>query len=183
MLPLNPAPFQRMKSLKFTPVYLVFGLLLLHVSGLRAQADDRPRLLALEKRRFQSMIHGDTVQLAAMLGDSLIFIHSSGIIDNKHSFLKDISSGHITYLFIYPEKVTAVVDGNSGWIYGRANIRFKLSTMTTTIDQYVSFVEVYQFKRNQWQMVLCQNARIEKDAPWYNNMVPQVKSGSVPSIY
>ena len=97
--------------------------------------------------------------------------------------MKDISSGHITYLFIYPEKVTAVVDGNSGWIYGRANIRFKLSTMTTTIDQYVSFVEVYEFKRNQWQMVLCQNARIEKDAPWYNNMVPQVKSGSVPSIY
>jgi hypothetical protein len=180
---LKSSPSQRMKSLKFTVFFIIYGLLLLEVNGLRAQTDDRPRLLALEKRRFQSMIYRDTVQLSAMLGDSLIFIHSSGIIDNKQSFIKDISSGHITYIFIYPEKVTAVVDGNSGWIYGRANIRFKLSTMTTTIDQYISFVEVYQFKRNQWQMVLCQNARIEKDAPWYNNMVPQVKSGSVPSIY
>ena len=172
-----------MKSLKFLPVFILTGLLLTLVTSLRAQNDDKSKLIALEKRRFQAMTHRDTVQLSAMLADSLIFIHSSGIIDNKQSFMKDISSGHITYLFIYPEKVTAVVDGNSGWIYGRANIRFKLSTMTTTIDQYVSFVEVYQLKRYQWQMVLCQNARIEKDAPWYNNMVPQVKSGSVPSIY
>ena len=102
---------------------------------------------------------------------------------NKKSFLKDISSGHITYFFIYPEKVVATVDGNYGWIYGRANIRFKLSTMTGMIDQYVSFVEVYHLYHNQWQMVLCQNARIEKDAPYFNIGIPQVKGGSVPSIY
>jgi hypothetical protein len=180
---LKSNPCHQMKSLRLFPFFLINGLLLLQVTGLRAQSDERPRLIALEKRRFQAMTRQDTVLLSSMLADSLIFIHSSGIIDNKQSFLKDISSGHITYLFIYPEKVTAVVDGNSGWIYGRANIRFKLSTMTTTIDQYVSFVEVYQYKRNQWQMVLCQNARIEKDAPWYNNMIPQIKSGSVPSIY
>jgi hypothetical protein len=172
-----------MKSLKFLQVPIFTALLFLQITGVKAQSDEKSRLIALEKRRFLAMTHRDTVQLSALLADSLIFIHSSGIIDNKQSFMKDISSGHITYLFIYPEKVMAVVDGNSGWIYGRANIRFKLSTMTATIDQYISFVEVYEFKRNQWQMVLCQNARIEKDAPWYNNMVPQVKSGSVPSIY
>jgi hypothetical protein len=172
-----------MKSLKFLQVPIFTALLFLQITGVKAQSDEKSRLIALEKRRFLAMTHRDTVQLSTLLADSLIFIHSSGIIDNKQSFMKDISSGHITYLFIYPEKVMAVVDGNSGWIYGRANIRFKLSTMTATIDQYISFVEVYEFKRNQWQMVLCQNARIEKDAPWYNNMVPQVKSGSVPSIY
>ena len=172
-----------MKFLKFYPAHVLTGLLLVLCAGLRAQTDEKPRLIALEKKRFDAMTRRDTIQLSVLLADSLIFIHSSGVIDNKKSFIKDISSGHISYLFIYPEKVTAVVDGNWGWIYGRANIRFKLSTMTTTIDQYVSFVEVYQYARNQWQMVLCQNARIEKDAPWYNNMVPQVKTGSVPSIY
>ena len=172
-----------MKSIKFYPVNVITGLLILLSTGLKAQTDERPKLIALEKRRFVAMTHRDTTLLSSLLDDSLIFIHSSGVIDNKKSFINDISSGHITYLFIYPEKITAMVVGNQGWIYGRANIRFKLSTMTITIDQYVSFVEVYQYKRNQWQMVLCQNARIEKDAPWYNNMVPQVKAGSVPSIY
>ena len=157
--------------------------MLLVGQGIYAQTDDKQRLIALEKRRFDAMIRRDTTLLKGFLADSLIYIHSSGVIDNKISFLKDLSSGHITYLFIYPEKVTAVVDGNYGWIYGRANIRFKLSTMTTTIDQYVSFVEVYYLKKYQWQMILCHNARVEKNAPYFNNAVPQVKPGSVPSIY
>jgi len=165
------------------PIFTLIGVLLLWSSAIRAQTDDKQRLIALEKRRFDAMTRRDTALLATLLGDSLIYIHSSGIIDSKPSFLKDLSSGHITYLFIYPEKVTASVDGNYGWIYGRANIRFKLSTMTNPIDQYVSFVEVYYLKRYPWQMILCQHARIEKDAPWYNNMVPQVKGGLVPSIY
>lgn len=152
-------------------------------SGLFAQTDDRPRLIALEKRRFELMIRHDTTQLSSMLADSLIYIHSSGVMDNKASFMKDIGSGHIVYLFILPEKVVASVDGNYAWIYGRANVRFKLSTMTGTIDQYVSFVELYQHKRYQWQLVMCHNARIESNAPYYNIAVPQVKEGEVPSIY
>jgi Domain of unknown function (DUF4440) len=150
---------------------------------LHAQSEENKRLISIQKRHYDAMIHRDTTLLASLLADSLTYIHSSGIIDNKKSFLKDIASGRITYMFILPEKVTATVDGNHAWIYGRANIRFKLSVMTATIDQYVSFVEVYQYKNNQWQMVICHNARIEPDAPYLNNMVPQVKSGSMPSIY
>jgi hypothetical protein len=172
-----------MKPKKFSRIFIFSCLLLTCASGLHAQGDDRPRLIALEKRRFEAMIRHDTTQLSGLLADSLIYIHSSGIIDNKCSFLKDIASGHVTYLFIYPEKVTAVVDGNYGWVYGRANIRFKLANMTVNIDQYVSFVEVYHLKRYQWQMVLCHNASIEKNAPYFNNNIPQIKSGSMPAIY
>ncbi len=172
-----------MKLRKFSPLFICICGLMACGSGLFAQADDRPRLIALEKRRFELMIHHDTTQLSSMLADSLIYIHSSGVIDNKASFMKDIGSGHITYLFILPEKVVASVDGNYAWIYGRANVRFKLSTMTGTIDQYVSFVELYQHKRYQWQLVMSQNARIEANAPYHNMTVPQVQEGITPSIY
>ena len=172
-----------MKSENFFRTFIYTCIILAGSTSLHAQTDDRPRLIALERRRFDAMIHHDTTALSGILADSLIYIHSSGTIDNKKSFLKDIGSGHITYLFILPEKVTAFTDGNYGWVFGRANIRFKLSTMTANIDQYVSFVEVYQLKHYQWQMVLCHNARIEKDAPYYNNAVPQVKEGSMPAIY
>ena len=150
---------------------------------LYAQTDDRPRLIALEKKRIEAMTHRDTTMLSGLLADSLIYVHSSGVIDNKASFLKDIASGRIVYLFILTEKVTASIDGNYAWIYGRANVRFKLASMTGTIDQYISFVEVYQHKRYQWQLVLCHNARIDSNAPYFNNMVPQVIPGEVPSIY
>jgi Domain of unknown function (DUF4440) len=172
-----------MKQKKFYRTFIFVGILLACNARLFAQSDDRPRLIALEKRRFELMIHHDTTQLIGMLADSLIYIHSSGVIDNKASFLKDIGSGRIVYLFILPEKVVASVDGNYAWIYGRANVRFKLASMTGTIDQYVSFVDVYQHKKYQWQLVLCHNSRIDSNAPYFNSTVPQVKEGITPSIY
>jgi hypothetical protein len=172
-----------MRPTKFSLTFLYSCLLLVLTSRLAAQSEDGKRLIALEKRRFDAIIHKDTTLLSGLLDDSLTYIHSSGVIDNKKSFMKDIGSGRITYLFIIPEKVTAMVDGNFGYVYGRANVRFKFASMTINIDQYISFVEVYHLKRNQWQMVLCHNARIENNAPYFNTTVPQVKAGSVPSIY
>ncbi|HEY4935459.1 MAG TPA: nuclear transport factor 2 family protein [Puia sp.] len=172
-----------MKQKKFFRTFIYACFLLACTFRLHAQTDDRPRLIALEKRRIEAMTHRDTTLLSGLLADSLIYIHSSGVIDNKPSFLKDIASGRIVYLFILPEKVTASIDGNYAWIYGRANVRFKLASMIGTIDQYISFVEVYQHKRYQWQLVLCHNSRIDSNAPYFNNTVPQVKAGEVPSIY
>jgi len=172
-----------MKSKKFFRTFIFTCILLASGTHLLAQPEDSKKLIALQKRHIEAMIHRDTILLSSLLADSLVYIHSSGVIDNKSSFMKDIASGRIEYLFILPEKVTATIDGNYGWIYGRANIRFKLASMIGTIDQYVSFVEVYHLKRYQWQMILCHNARIEPNAPYVNNFVPQVKSGSMPSIY
>jgi hypothetical protein len=172
-----------MKLNTFFRTFIYTCILLAFSVELHAQTEDVKKLVSIEKRRFDAMVHADTTLLKGLLADSLIFIHSSGVIDNKISFLKDIGSRRITYMFIIPEKLTATVDGNYAWIFGRANVRFKLAVMTSVIDQYISFVEVYRLYRNQWQMVLCQNARIENNAPYFNNSVPQVKSGSVPSIY
>jgi len=172
-----------MKSNTFYRTCLFSWILLFFSVGVRAQSEDGKKLISIEKRRFDAMVHKDTSLLKILLADSLTFIHSSGVVDNKNSFLKDIGTGRITYMFIIPEKITATVDGEYAWIFGRANVRFKLAVMTTSIDQYISFVEVYHLYKNQWQMVLCQNARIENNAPYYNNTVPQVKSGSIPSIY
>ncbi len=172
-----------MKSNTFFRTFIYTCIVLTFSARLHAQTEDVKKLISIEKRRFDAMVHKDTTLLKVLLADSLTFIHSSGVIDNKISLLKDIGSGRITYMFIIPEKLTATVDGNYAWIFGRANVRFKLAVMTSVIDQYISFVEVYRLYKNQWQMILCQNARIENDAPYFNNTVPQFKSGSVPSIY
>jgi hypothetical protein len=172
-----------MKLNKFFRTLFCVIILIASSHILFAQSEDSKKLMALQRRHFEAMIHKDTTLLSGLLADSLVYIHSSGVIDDKKSFMKDIVSGRIEYLFILPEKVTATVDGSYGWIYGRANIRFRLASMIGTIDQYVSFVEVYRMKKYQWQLVLCHNARIEPNAPYVNNYIPQVKGGSMPSIY
>ncbi len=128
------------------------------------------------------MVKRDTIELNRLLAEDLIYTYASGVEDGKHSLLKDIAAGDIAFQYIIPEKMTAVIDGNYAYIYGRANIRFKLSKMAGTIDQYVSFVDVYRQKYNQWQLIICHNARIEKDAP-YSHHTPQAKGSIQPSIY
>ena len=94
-----------MKSNKFYRPFLYTCILLAFSARLRAQTEDGKKLISIEKRRFDAMVHKDTALLKILLADSLTFIHSSGIIDNKNSFLKDIGTGRITYMFIIPEKL------------------------------------------------------------------------------
>jgi hypothetical protein len=60
-----------MKQKKFYRTLAYTCILLACTARLYAQTDDRPRLIALEKRRFELMIHHDTTQLTGLLADSL----------------------------------------------------------------------------------------------------------------
>ncbi len=54
-------------------------------------------LLALEDRRYAAMIAIDEPALAACFGDDLIYVHSSGAVDTKASYIAAIKSGKFRY--------------------------------------------------------------------------------------
>jgi hypothetical protein len=90
----------------------------------------------------------------------------------------------VVYKYILPEKSITRVEGDFGWVYGKANIRFKVASINMTIDQYVSFINFYRYFRNQWLLVACQNAKVNTDIPDFNKPpAPQVKKSIQPAIY
>jgi hypothetical protein len=148
------------------------------------QSAPKQKLLELEKMRFDALTKQDTVALSRLLADDLVFVHTNGVIDNKSSLLKNIATGALVYLFILPEKSTAVVEGNFGWVYGKANIRFKVASINMTIDQYISFMNFYRLIHNEWQLVAAQNARVNTDDPYFiKPKPPQVQKSAQPSVY
>ena len=78
-----------MKLNKLFRTFLYACILLAFSVRLQAQTEDVKKLISIEKRRFDAMVHKDTALLKILLADSLTFIHSSGIMDNKISFLKN----------------------------------------------------------------------------------------------
>jgi len=148
-----------------------------------AQSAAKQKLLAMEKMRSDALTSRDTTTLSKLLADDLIFIHTNGVIENKSSLLKSIATGSLVYLFILPETSTATVEGNVGWVYGKANIRFKVASINMTIDQYISFINFYRLIHDQWQLVACQNAKVSKDNPYFIDPQPQVKKSVQPAIY
>ena len=159
------------------------GILLAITSAADAQSAAKQKLLAMEKVRFDALITRDTAALSRLLADDLVFMHTNGVIENKASLLKSIATGSLEYLFILPETSTATVDGNVGWVYGKANIRFKVASINMTIDQYISFINFYRLIHDQWQLVACQNAKVSKDNPYFIDPGPQVKKSVQPLIY
>ena len=142
------------------------------------------KLLALQKERFAALSHKDTTALSRLLADDLVYIHTNGVVDNKSSLLKGVANGSVDYQFIYPEKMTANIDGDFGWVYGNANIRFRVASINMIIDQYISFMDFYRYSHNQWLLVACQNARVNKDNPYFvKPPTPQAKENVQPSIY
>ncbi|HVY75710.1 MAG TPA: nuclear transport factor 2 family protein [Puia sp.] len=172
---------------KFLLRHFIYTLLLLACAGqVTAQTQDTPpdpRLMQMEKMRFDAMIRKDTFTLSRLLADDLVFINTNGVVDSKSSFLKNIASGFVEYKYILPERSTTRVEGNFGWVYGKANIRFRVAAINMTFDQYISFINLYRLNRNQWTLVAAQNAKVNNDVPDFSKPPPQVQKSIQPLIY
>jgi hypothetical protein len=170
------------KTSLFKLLYLL--ILLAGTVTAEAQSAAKQKLIATQKMRFNALTARDTSELSRLLADDLVYVNTNGVMDNKSSFLKSIATGAIVYLFILPEKSIATIEGNFGWVYGKANIRFRVASINMTIDQYISFIDFYRLTHDQWELVACQNARVNPDNPYFiKPQEPQVKKSVQPLIY
>ena len=54
-------------------------------------------MLGLEDKRFAAMVARDFAALEKMVHDELLYTHSSGVTDNKASWLESMKSGKVKY--------------------------------------------------------------------------------------
>lgn len=53
---------------------------------------------ALERRRLAAMLAGDLPALQDLLGEDLLYVHSSGLRDSRDSYLGHLREGRLRYL-------------------------------------------------------------------------------------
>lgn len=77
-------------------------------------------ILALEDKRYAAMIAKNEAALADLFADDLIYVHSSGGVDTKASYIAAIKSGKFDYRKCdrFEEKVR--VYGDTALVTGRA---------------------------------------------------------------
>src|SRR5271166_5230927 len=89
---------------------------------------------ALEDRRYQAMLDGDTAILDALCSGDLIYTHSTGDHDDKQSYLHKVGSRHFTYLEItHPADRILVVDG-AALVTGRMTAKVLVSGTVVHVD-------------------------------------------------
>ena len=83
-----------------------------------------PRVLAAEQQRCAAMVAGDVDALDRLLGDELLYGHTSGTLDTKDAYLEKFRAGALTYPSMSSEPVQVHVHGDVVllWIEARGHV-------------------------------------------------------------
>ncbi len=83
---------------------------------------DKEGILALETRRYAAMTSNDLEALAALFHDDMIYTHSSGLVDDKASYIEALRSGRTRYLEVEQIKQEVRLIGDVALVIGASHI-------------------------------------------------------------
>jgi len=121
-------------------------------------ADNRQKIIDLDKKRMHAMAQKDIATLNALLSDDLVYTHSTARLDTKESLIKGMESGATVYTAVEPSDVKAQDLGEAVVLTGVARISVMSRGNPNTFS--VRFTDVYANKGGQWQMVTWQSTRL-----------------------
>jgi ketosteroid isomerase-like protein len=121
-------------------------------------AGNAQTVIELDRQRMTAMAQKDVVTLARLLGDDLVYTHSSARLDTKQSLIGAMESGATVYTAVEPSEVQAQDLGDAVVLTGVAAI--SVVSNGTPNSFRVRFTDVYARRGGGWQMVTWQSTRL-----------------------
>lgn len=121
-----------------------------------SKADEAVR--AAELARFKAMTTGDLATLGTLLGDDLVYTHSSALVDSKASYVESMRSGVLKYQTIEPREMKVRVYGTVAVITAAAAVTSIFKGQTSS--NQLRYTDVWVLRDGRWQMVGWQSTRI-----------------------
>jgi hypothetical protein len=120
-------------------------------------ADNGQAIIELDRKRMQAMCKQDVATLQSILGDDLIYTHSSARVDTKASLIGNMQSGSTVYTSLEASDVVAQDLGGAVVLTGVA--RVGVNSNGKPISFGIRFVNVYANRDGNWQMVTWQSTK------------------------
>lgn len=124
-----------------------------------AQKADVTSLKQAELSRFKVMVAKDRAGLEAVIHRDLVYFHSSGVADNKDSYIASIFSGKSNYQSIDAVELATRVYGETGINTGIVNI-ITINAEGKEAPLKLRFTDVFVFEDGRWQMVSWQSTKL-----------------------
>ena len=115
-------------------------------------------IIELDKKRMHAMATKDYATLEAVLGDDLVYTHSSARLDTKASIIGNMKSGSTVYTSVEPSEVKAQDLGDVVVLTGVAQIKVVSGGKPNAFG--VRFTDVYAKRAGKWQMVAWHSAKL-----------------------
>lgn len=134
-------------------------ILIMLLAPLVGFAQNEESLKEAELNRFKVMVAKDVPGLQAVLHKDLVYFHSSGVQDNKESYIASIASGKSSYVTITPEELQHRVYGKTGVNTGIVSILQQAADGAQTTIR-LRFTDVFVYADKRWQMVSWQSTKL-----------------------
>jgi ketosteroid isomerase-like protein len=115
-------------------------------------------VIDLDKKRMTATANKDIDTLNQLIGDDLIYTHSSARMDTKQSLIGAMQSGSTVYTSMVPSDVVAQDLGDTVVLTGVAAISVMSGGKPNSFK--VRFIDVYAKRPSGWQMVTWQSTRL-----------------------
>ncbi|MFL5286968.1 MAG: nuclear transport factor 2 family protein [Rhodopila sp.] len=115
-------------------------------------------VIDLDRQRMTAMGKKDIATLNKLIGDDLIYTHSSARMDTKQSLIDAMESGATVYSAVEPSNVVAQDLGNTVVLTGEAAI--SVTSGGNAMSFRVRFTDVWTNRNGAWQMVTWQSTRL-----------------------
>jgi len=142
---------------------MVVGLAVLGLAGLIGAAEKAGAVEAavrkLEAQRVEAALKGDVGALDRILSADLTYMHSSGVLDTKASFLSSLSSGKLKYKGFDESDLKVRVYGDAAVLTGKAAVRAQRGD--EVVDLSLALTAVYaKGADGAWRLVAWQTTRL-----------------------
>jgi hypothetical protein len=135
--------------------YLFFSLCFSLLKG-----EIHSQVVNLDSLRFQSMIIGDTNSLFSLLDDSLLYIHSNGLVESKQSFIYSITTRKIVYQkFEFLTRRKTSMSRNAVTFRGMVMVDGLFEQQPFSIR--LAFSSMYRRKGNQFRLTYWQSTKLK----------------------
>ncbi len=120
-------------------------------------AGNEQAVIELDQKRMQAMCKQDIATLESILGDDLIYTHSSARVDTKASLIGNMQSGSTVYTSLEASDVEAQDLGTAVVLTGVARVGVNAGGKPLSFG--IRFVNVYANRGGSWQMVTWQSTK------------------------
>ena len=124
-------------------------------------------VMATEEARVTALEHSDVAALDRIMADDVTYIHASGKVDTKKSYLEAIRSGQLRYISWQPKGLHARMLGNDGAvIHGEYAVRVTDSRVhPNPFDINIFILTAYARRDGRWQQIAWQSTRDVATSP------------------
>jgi ketosteroid isomerase-like protein len=117
-------------------------------------------VLAAEQARIAALERSDVAALTAIMAEDVSYVHASGKVDSRQSYLAAIRSGQLHYISWRPESLHVRVLGDTAVLTGEYEVRvLDARVQSRPFDIDILILSVYARREGQWRQIAWQSTR------------------------